>query len=73
MKIPLPKKMKLGTIFIRIPPPLILLVVGIKIVRVIREAVVMSLTPPLGGGWKIKNNFNFALTAIMKLALTYGN
>jgi hypothetical protein len=45
----------------------------IKFARVIREAVVMSLTPPLGGGWKIKNNFNFALTAIMKLALTYGN
>ena len=48
--------------------------VGIlKIVRVIQEAVDICLTPPLGGGWKIKNNFNFALPVIMKLAITYGN
>lgn len=54
--IPLPKIIKLGTIFIRIPPPILLIVV-IKIVRVSRGAVLIYFSPPLAGGGKLKNKF----------------
>lgn len=57
MKCPIPMIIKLGTIFIRIPPPILLIVV-IKIVRVSREGVDIYLTPPLAGGGKVKINSN---------------
>ena len=57
----LPQDNKIRYHFYKNSPPPIFMVV-IKIVRVIRVRVDMCLTPPLGGGWKIKNNFNFALT-----------
>ena len=54
MKCPLPKIIKLGTIFIRIPPHISM--GAAKIVRVSREGVDIHFTPPLVGGGKMKIN-----------------
>ena len=51
--ISLPKKIKIGGIFIRIPPPHIIVIGVMKIVRVIREWVDLRLTPPGRQPWKI--------------------
>lgn len=61
---PLPNIIKSGTFFIRIPPPILIITIKVmrvgilKIVRVIREGVLVCFSPPLAGGGKVKINSN---------------